>query len=460
MKTRLVLFAFLLGACSGEIGESGLETAYAKSTWIARLYQTVFGRDPSADEVDIWVTAMSESGLSATEVASKFVNSGEHHTRIVVDLYARYLKRAADDGGRAYWAGQLDAGMWVDEAEMHFLTCDEYRVTRSGSDPRSWVANLYRDVLGREASAGEVDVWVSALTKLSSGSVATRFVKSVESRQHLIAGTYQRYLGRAPTAGEIDEWTRHFADGGTRAAVQIALVTSDEFIGGAGGLGDDYVECGDDEFECDDGNGCYTEDAGCDGVADCADGSDESPDYCDGEGGGGDGGDGGGGGGGDGGGGGGGGGAECPEDECDDGTCLSFDAFCDGTPQCPDGSDESPENCDDGGGGDDCPEDVCDDGTCMPYDALCDGTPQCPDESDEAEEYCSDEEIGEDRAGHGGAPSGEGEGGAVTAGGCSAAGASSGGPAGLILLLAAVLLAGRRRDAASLGRRPAPDPAS
>ncbi|XP_030229100.1 low-density lipoprotein receptor-related protein 8 [Gadus morhua] len=72
----------------------------------------------------------------------------------------------------------------------------------------------------------------------------------------------------------------------------------------------------------------------------------------------------------------------CPGFSCVGGGCVSSTSLCDGSPDCPDGSDESQHNC----GGRRCQGDefACGGGRCVPLRHRCDGADHCGDGSDEA----------------------------------------------------------------------------
>ncbi|KIG13077.1 hypothetical protein DB30_00542 [Enhygromyxa salina] len=69
---------------------------------------------------------------------------------------------------------------------------------------------------------------------------------------------------------------------------------------------------------------------------------------------------------------------------CDDGERISEDALCDGTVDCPDGSDEAFERC-----FADAEPFECDDGGVVPLESICNDTSDCADGSDESPVMCA-----------------------------------------------------------------------
>jgi hypothetical protein len=102
---------------------------------VARLYSAAFGRLPDMAGWAHWVAEV-EAGLPLTQLAAMFPQSAEFQQRYAapddagyVDLlYRNALGRAPDQGGLAYWTGQLASGA-VDRSGLllDFSECFEHQ---------------------------------------------------------------------------------------------------------------------------------------------------------------------------------------------------------------------------------------------------------------------------------------------------------------------------------------------
>ncbi|MFN2506217.1 MAG: DUF4214 domain-containing protein [Acidimicrobiales bacterium] len=106
-----------------------------------------------------------------------------------------------------------------------------------------FVERAYRDLLGRSASAGESEYWVTALAGgLSRNSMAVALTTSVEFRR-LVVGTYhQTYLGRPATSAESDGFAWAIENGWTFEFVATVVLGGDEFYARHGSNPAAYVD--------------------------------------------------------------------------------------------------------------------------------------------------------------------------------------------------------------------------
>ncbi len=163
---------------------------------VARLYFAYFDRIPDFEGLDYWVEVFQASGALAG-MSQAFADSlefasmyGELSDEDFVDLvYQNVLGRSADAEGRAYWAGQLAAGMSRGEMMAGFSESEEYR-TRSYRQVQ--VTMMYGAMLRRAPDQGGFDYWVAALAAggsvlelvggfLDSSEYGSRFPSSAQS---------------------------------------------------------------------------------------------------------------------------------------------------------------------------------------------------------------------------------------------------------------------------------------
>jgi hypothetical protein len=215
--------AFLYGGNEGDIDAT---------CHVTRLYQYVLGREPDAAGLASWV-ANTNGGMPPSNVAGGFVRSQEARTPWLVAQYTDLLGRQPDGPGFDGWMksltnGKLDA-LAVTTA---FLASEEYWAN-AGKDPKGFVAELYRDVLGRDGSANEVASWADGAGNLANadarGRVAAGFVYSPESLGRHVDAAYARYLGRPADPAGRAAWVDQMSRGLTREVLAIAFLTSAEF---------------------------------------------------------------------------------------------------------------------------------------------------------------------------------------------------------------------------------------
>ena len=92
--------------------------------------------------------------------------------------------------------------------------------------PAAWIAKLYRDVLGREASPPEI---TAQQTRPNRRAVATSILGSNESHKALVTSWYQKFLRRAPDAGGLAAHTATLDKGVHPDTVLVEFLLSSEY---------------------------------------------------------------------------------------------------------------------------------------------------------------------------------------------------------------------------------------
>jgi protocatechuate 3,4-dioxygenase beta subunit len=201
----------------------------AEASFVDGVYQALLNRHADPTGLVDWVGAL-QAGMSRGQLVQAIAASGEHLGLEVDQLYATFLHRSADAAGRAFWINLLASGVSEQSAARAFIASGEYQTAHA--DNSTYVAGLYADVLGRNASAGEIAGWAQALQSgASRDAVAAAFLTSGEEYLGLLDADYQHFLHRSVDPAGQQAWLGQLLGGqATPETVANAILASDEFF--------------------------------------------------------------------------------------------------------------------------------------------------------------------------------------------------------------------------------------
>ncbi len=208
--------------------------------YVRNLYKLLLNRVPEGG-AQFWINALN-NGMAPAAVVQAIEGSKEYLTDIMTALYQHYLHRAPEGPGLQNWVSALQGGATIETVTASILASPEYFAGHGGANP-GFVHGLYQDVLGRTASAGEVQIWVTNLNKGETrAQVALTFLTSNEYYTDLVkggpwtpfnpetnwGGYYPEFLSHAGSAVEWAYWVNKLAQGATDQVVLAAIFGSAE----------------------------------------------------------------------------------------------------------------------------------------------------------------------------------------------------------------------------------------
>ena len=204
---------------------------------VVQLYQAILHRTPSQAEVNAWVATRQPVGA----LANIFLNGEES---LNVQLSAIY-QPAFGPGSQNFIAPDASAAYALD---IHRNVRDgviianilasggQYAATNATA---GYVADLYRDILRRNASPSEVANFVRAVDNGSIPllNIAAILLNSVEARGVFIQDEFQARLGHRADPGTVANLSGY----ANREVIPIFLVGSPEFYSRSGGTPAGFV---------------------------------------------------------------------------------------------------------------------------------------------------------------------------------------------------------------------------
>ncbi len=201
---------------------------------IERLWQLTAGNGASAGGANtLYFTSglhTEQDGLIGSLQPAGVSGNSVSNQQFVAQLYVDLLGRQADTAGLTYWTNQLNSGTSQTQVATSIESSPEYFNIE--------VNNLYNKLLHRGADASGLSYWSGHLAQGSTiEQVASQIAGSAEYFQGRAGGTdagfltaiYQDALGRAVDASGQSYFTAAFQKGATTAQVAASIFGSDEF---------------------------------------------------------------------------------------------------------------------------------------------------------------------------------------------------------------------------------------
>jgi hypothetical protein len=179
---------------------------------------------PSSTNQGSGITARSVTALGLTQ-------SAEYYSNIIVVAYNKFLGRAPEPSGLAYWLNLMqNQGLSDEHLESGFIGSVEY-INNHGGAGAGWVKGMYLNLLGRTPAPSEVQYWLNQLAAgMLTTDIAYGFAASRERESQRVNADYQQYLGRSALQAEVDYWVNAFLNGGSNEKVIAGFVSSQEYF--------------------------------------------------------------------------------------------------------------------------------------------------------------------------------------------------------------------------------------
>lgn len=176
------------------------------TAFVNQLYQNILGRQPDPSGLAFWTGLLTNGQGDAATVLAGIAESAENVSATqslisggiwvaneqaaqVARLYDTTLGRAPDATGLAFWTGQLESGAKTLQQEAQsFVGSAEFQGKYGSLNDQSFVDQLYRNVLGRNADSSGEAFWTQQLASgaMTRAGVTVGFSESQEHQANLV----------------------------------------------------------------------------------------------------------------------------------------------------------------------------------------------------------------------------------------------------------------------------------
>jgi hypothetical protein len=183
-------------ATSAKVGEELLPngtTGTANERFISEVYRDLFHRAVDSSGLALW-SGLLDQGQSRLQVVSAIIATampGELGGDLVTGMYQKYLGRAPDAQGLAFWVGIVSQKETIEDTEANLVSTPEF-FALSGSTNAGYITRLFNLALGRAPDSQGMS---SLLADMSNGATREQIAEIVfnshEFHEIEVAGYYQ-----------------------------------------------------------------------------------------------------------------------------------------------------------------------------------------------------------------------------------------------------------------------------
>lgn len=240
------------------VGKANAQTTY--QYFVSNIYESILCREPDSGGLQYWSSMLETGKITGSELVKLFVTSPEFisknlsNSEYVRILYRAILLREPDNGGQAWWEGQLNIGCTRNYVLASFVnspefnnTCDQYGI-KAGSivltDPVDirtdliyYLNEIYKTSLNRNPNTDEIRSYVTQLAnkKITGANLAESILLCSEfenlnvSNDSYIKIIFNDFYNREPNSDELTSWIQKIQNNYTRKRILSDLLLSQEF---------------------------------------------------------------------------------------------------------------------------------------------------------------------------------------------------------------------------------------
>ncbi|MFN0121448.1 MAG: PQQ-dependent sugar dehydrogenase [Blastocatellia bacterium] len=206
--------------------------------FVMQQYRDNINREADPDGLAYWKGQLDSGINDRAMVLNRFFDSGEYGEFLprIARLYFAVFQRIPDAGGLNYWMGQLRQGRALTDIAGVFVNAAEFTGRYGVLSNSGYVTRVYRNTLGRDPGATELDLWTDQLDlgQLSRGQMLVTFSEALEYEMAtrdkvFVVSLYHLMLRRTVEQDGFDFWVGKLATGRTRPQVIQNFMNGTEY---------------------------------------------------------------------------------------------------------------------------------------------------------------------------------------------------------------------------------------